>query len=1768
MKLFRFKNFVRTCAFAIVALLAIAPAKAQLDFGTDGGPWTKGWSYSQKSNSGGFNWLSSFENSRKMCYGNGKLYVVDKANTKIYIINARTGEKQGELNVANVSGGTFALYDVKYVNGHILACNLVTSATANTKVYHWASDSSPAEVLLTTNNKSGAPRVGDAFNFTGDPSGNGYIYFAESLQPNSNTHAKSYVLRYKVSNGTCENNASPEYTILDSAPSSALSVQPISDTQFWAKNITVGTDYNLYTWNSSGSATKDETITRPNTGRGNSIAPFTLANSSQQYAFVVDQASASTSGWENETAYLLKRTAANQWTKLKEFDGLGTNTNNGGTSIAVNLVNNDQGVTVGAELWYAANNQGMSYHYTGDLNPAPTPKPEEPIVVLEAKNREMRSAWLTSVWRIDWPVNYGTGTANVAKQQQELDEYLDAAQKANLNSICFQVRPMCDALYESSYEPWSRFVSGTRGTSPGWDPLAYIVKECHDRGLRLVAWVNPYRYSSKGEEQYATTERDAQLKANLSMISAPDKENANNTITILNPGKQTTIDHIVKVCKEIITKYDVDGLIFDDYFYPNGIPESSSADDYSDWKNSSTSLSFGDWRRDNVNRMVAAVYQMVQENRPECTFGISPAGVACTNATVASKHGVSPMTGTTGDWQYDGIYSDPVQWLKSKTIDYVSPQIYWPLNDSNAPFGTVAKWWTTVARDFGRHYYASHYNTHTSIMKPGVESSYIELLNEVETNRSYNTNNTPGSIFYSARCLKLGAWDDTFRKYCADNIYKYKAIPPVLTWKNKANYSAPANFTNTDGVLSWNKVSEDKLCHYAVYAVPSSVSLSEFKDSYNDARSKYLLDLTYNTSYTLASHKLTDYWYAVTAIDAANNEYDVANIGAPDYAVSGLSFTSEGKIDVDYKYDSSKDIYTFTTTGGDPFVYTTALAEDLSAGKCVLEFEYVSSGFTGGDQLQLFFGDTWNEARSSKHDGLQNTNTWTTYKVNIANQRTQFGWGTTGQQIRFDWGTHAGATIMVKNLRIREMTAEEAANFEYVEQPTGDLAGLGYFHKKGDNGLWYFKVQNAAADYNNKDYVVLKSFDANHTKYEGIPDKYFLKWILEDNTYGLRAWYVKKGTSALEFGPSIKQGSPSAGALSDYFSVSSGFTSQSGYKLVLLPVEQNTTNDIAPISLNAVTEIDWSKYGVEKEYTRTLPNGTTTNTTEDKTLGTCYLYQHHGVADITGIGYFSGLKKFNLSHERYGWYQTNSGYAHENIAAGKKVQFAVYSYLVDNKDDSENNNPVLVDFSHNPLLEEIDLAYNDLKYIDVTCLPNLKKLNLSNNSNLENLDISQNTMLEDLRLEHNWELKHLETDLAANKAMKYLQIFDTMYGWEGKGKDPNNSFQTDIVDKMPNLEVLHAFSCFFDKIDVTSLTKLKSLWLHNSIWGTRQNAKGNWLHTIDLSKNLELRDLHLHNMHLAGFEINSPYIGEDYGYEPEREIVGENTPGLEASNNYRRIYADLSVYQQKDGSYQYIYYLRTRTNEQSINDPVLNGKKGSYDWYRYTDYFSDKNASNIKESALRALTTSLADDGFKQERASNWRLASYAETDIKKNGVYIHDIFADTNSQPVLLPVINSDMYSKEEIVNHDYIADWYNSKGFSPKSARGEIVVLKYYHSKSQLTAWPSDVTLPQSICYDYDLMGDALKAQQNAPAKDGKRKAAVTNPDKYKATFYLDIDYPKVDSPTEIVELDFSEKEVSHVTYTDLAGRVSNRPFSGVNIVTTYYTDGTSKVIKQIKR
>ena len=1346
-----------------------------------------------------------------------------------------------------------------------------------------------------------------------------------------------------------------------------------------------------------------------------------------------------------------------------------------------------------------------------------------------AQKREMRSVWISTVYGIDWPKDAHYGNPDLMKA--DLIAYFDACKTANLNSVCFQVRPMCDAFYKSSYEPWSSYMSGNRGKDPGWDPLAFAVQEAHKRGLRINAWVNPYRYSLSPKQPWAgaswSNAKDAEARKHLL---------THGEVSILDPAQQWTTDRIVNVCVEIITKYNVDGLVFDDYFYPENIPTNNTAGDYNEYtKNNPNHLTFGDWRRDNVNRMVKAVYAAVQQHRPDCSFGISPAGVSCSDAAVAKKHGVEQIT-CASDWQYNGIFSDPVQWLEDKSVDYVSPQIYWSTTNKLAPYIPITEWWSKVANQFGRHHYASHYNTSASVLTPGDPASYIQMLYQVSANRTNTLNNAPGSIFFSAKCLKDGVWGNTFADYVVQNIYTHKAIPPAMTWKAKANYKKPENLAKKGKHLSWNNVSNDKMCRYAIYAIPKTTSMPYASTAQNGINSEHLVDVTYTNSYELPADKADNYWYAVTALDAANNEYAAATLGEPVFTGTKLELNTTNLNQMSASYNATSGEYTLKTTGNDPFIITKALAADLASSLCVVEFDYTSSADING--LQIFFGNTWSEARSKLFGAMNATSSYKSFKAIITNERNSFSWGKQGQMLRLDFGSQSGRTIKVKNLRIREMTAAEKENYEYKEDATGDLAGLGYFFKKGENGLWYFHsadISNIA--YRNRDFVVLKSFDSNYTKYEGIKDKYFIEWILTKS--GSRVWYTRARNSnvntKLPFWPSIINGEfpdgyPSgATSFNDVFAISSGFKALAStypFKLVLLPVDK-AESDFSPKGLNEFTEINLGTYGVETK-TSEVSNGHP-------------LYIFSGVSDITGIGYYTDLKKLNMSRERFGYNAKNTG----------------FSVDVDNRQFSNYSHISSVDLSHNTKLEEVYLDFNDLTTFDASALPNLKVLNLGNNVKITTLDITKNTQLAELRLEHNFDFRHLKADKAANAAMKSLLIFDNMYGYDEENYGlPNNTFQTDVIDQLPNLEVLHAFSMYVDQLDLSGLKNLKSLWLHKSRWAGRQLAKGNWLHKLDLSQNLELRDVHVQNMHLNALNINSPHIGEDYGYPQEPEIKGDpNLPGIDASNNYRKIKADLAKFSHH-GKKFYIYYLRTQWTGAEGVEPMLGEKAGEYIIHHYETYLGNNNEGNKPRETSVTLTDAetLEADGLDVSKVSNWRIAEPINADdIKTKGVIIHSVKDDATK----LPVINSNMTSTSEISNFDYVKDWLNVDGnnFKFSDARGEFVVLKVYASDTELTGAP--IGAPENICYDYDLRGNALNG------------VALAHPEKYKATFFLDIEYPELGGlATDVLENELGDKPVQYVTYTDIAGRVSTRPFNGLNIVVTHYTDGTSKVIKKIYR
>ena len=521
--------------------------------------------------------------------------------------------------------------------------------------------------------------------------------------------------------------------------------------------------------------------------------------------------------------------------------------------------------------------------------------------------REVRGVWVATVYGIDWPSTTGYTISIRNQQKEEMIQYLDVLQENNFNAVYFQVRPMCDAFYKSSYEPWSSYLTGQRGRGPGWDPLAFVVEECHNRGLECHAWVNPYRWATTADGW--NTVQDRRLKNANMLLSYTNS--SGTTTTILNPALSATNERIVNVCRELVEKYDIDGIIFDDYFYPSGIPTTSEAGDYDDWLSSGTDMSFGDWRRANVNGMVADVYEMIQEVDPSCKFGISPAGAACTDANVAASHGVTKMP-VASDWQYNGIFSDPVAWLEEGTIDYISPQIYWKTNHSTNPFGPMTQWWSNVAKQFGRHHYASH--SLTFLQTSNTSSDWSEVGQQMQYSRQYTANAAPGQIYYSA-CDIDGKKVSGLGEWLKKNKYQRPALTPAINWKEAPSYEPVENLRWEEDSLTWDSPGRVR---FAVYAIPNSVSdATAERSTAGGILSTYLLQTCYSNSFCIPENRLSGYRYAVSVVDRYGNEYPHAYVREES---TGLIDIARNTLDV--KFDSwelvassEADIEVFSTTG-------------------------------------------------------------------------------------------------------------------------------------------------------------------------------------------------------------------------------------------------------------------------------------------------------------------------------------------------------------------------------------------------------------------------------------------------------------------------------------------------------------------------------------------------------------------------------------------------------------------------------------------------------------------------------------------------------------------------------------------------------------------------------------------------------------------------------------------------------------------------------------
>lgn len=289
--------------------------------------------------------------------------------------------------------------------------------------------------------------------------------------------------------------------------------------------------------------------------------------------------------------------------------------------------------------------------------------------------REFRGAWIQCV-------NNQWKSVGRDRMQQTLTYQLDELQRSNINVILFQVRAEGDALYQSDIEPWSRFLTGEQGVAPSplWDPLQWMVDECHRRGMELHAWINPYRAKTKGTPALTS----AYYRQH------PDRFFEYDGLWIFDPGIPENRAYICDVARDIVSRYDVDGLHIDDYFYPYPVAGLPIPDDRS-YSLYGQGMDRNDWRRQNVNLFIRDLYYTVHATKPWVKFGVSPFGI------YRNQKNDPNGSQTNGLQNYDDLYADVLEWIRQGWVDYNIPQIYWEIGHKAADYATLARWWDANA---------------------------------------------------------------------------------------------------------------------------------------------------------------------------------------------------------------------------------------------------------------------------------------------------------------------------------------------------------------------------------------------------------------------------------------------------------------------------------------------------------------------------------------------------------------------------------------------------------------------------------------------------------------------------------------------------------------------------------------------------------------------------------------------------------------------------------------------------------------------------------------------------------------------------------------------------------------------------------------------------------------------------------------------------------------------------------------------------------------
>jgi uncharacterized lipoprotein YddW (UPF0748 family) len=346
---------------------------------------------------------------------------------------------------------------------------------------------------------------------------------------------------------------------------------------------------------------------------------------------------------------------------------------------------------------------------------------------IRAAGKEFRGAWVSTVYNLDWPSKAGL---SAAAQQAELRRMMDRAAELKLTALLLQVRPASDVFYDSAREPWSAFLTGRQGRSPGYDPLAFAITEAHRRGLELHAWFNPFRAAVSASGSFAPGHVTQ---------THPEWIRRHGNLLWVDPGEPAAREYVLDVMLDVVRRYNLDGLHIDDYFYPYPLKRGDAwfADDAS-WRKFGTKsgLSRGEWRRENINRFVEALYRGVKRTKPGVKVGISPFGIW------------RPGVPASIEAQLDAcaqLFADSRHWLAQGWCDYFSPQLYWSIEPAAQSFPVLLEWWRAQAPA-------------RVPVWPGIATERIgparpagEIVRQIELTRREAS--TPGHIHWSMKAL-------------------------------------------------------------------------------------------------------------------------------------------------------------------------------------------------------------------------------------------------------------------------------------------------------------------------------------------------------------------------------------------------------------------------------------------------------------------------------------------------------------------------------------------------------------------------------------------------------------------------------------------------------------------------------------------------------------------------------------------------------------------------------------------------------------------------------------------------------------------------------------------------------------------------------------------------------------------------------------------------------------------------------------------------------